>query len=91
METPEHFCSRRVIESPLGAHIRPPHEDMVPGEDTVHGTRPGEAMKFDVLTDGESGSLGKNGGLDDEILIKNSFKIDGDRCERLYVVGARRV
>ena len=76
METPEKFCSR-VSESPVGAYIPPPHDGMVHGEDTVHGTRPEEVVKVDVLSDGESDLLG-NGGLDDGNPIKNSFEIDDD-------------
>ena len=64
-------------EFPVGAHVPPPHEDIVHGEDMVHGTRPEEVVEFDVLSDGESDSL-ENGGLDDENPIKNSFEIDGD-------------
>ena len=38
----ENICSRRLGESPVGAHIPPPHADMVHGEDTVYGSRPEE-------------------------------------------------
>ena len=75
METPEKFCSRRVSESPVGAHIPPLHEDMVHGEDTVHGTRSEEVVKFDVLSDGESDLLG-SGGSDDGDPIQDNLLTD---------------
>ena len=77
METPEYFCCRRGSESPVGAHIPPLHEDMVHGEDTVHGTRLEEVVIFDVLSDGESDLLG-SGGLDDGDPIRDNLLIDND-------------
>ena len=77
METPENFCSRRVSESPVGAYIPPPHEGMVHGEDEMHGTRPEEVVKFDVLSDGEIDLLG-SGGLDDGDPIQDNLLIDDD-------------
>ena len=77
METPEKICSRRVSESPVGAHIPPLPEDMVHGEDTVHGTRPEEVVKFDVLSDRGSDLLGSDG-LDDGDPIQDNLLIDDD-------------
>ena len=81
METPENFCSRRVSESPVGAHILPLHEaDMVHGEDTVHGTRTEEVVKFDVLSDGE-GDLLRSRGLDDGDPIQDNLFVDRRRSK----------
>ena len=80
METPGNFCSRRVSESPVGAHIPPLPEGMVHGEDTVHGTRTEEVVKFDVLSDGE-GDLLRSRGLDDGDPIQDNLFVDRRRSK----------
>lgn len=67
-----------MSESPVGAHIPHPHEDV------VHGPHLEKGVEFDVLSDGMSGPLG-NGGLDDGDPIEDNLTINDDLSDFVWL------
>ena len=58
------------------------------GEDTVHGTRLEEVVKFVVLSDGESDLLG-NGELDDNDPIQDNLATSDDLSDFMWLEPAK--